>query len=93
MRRSVASCRLIAPKYQLKKRNNYLAHENIFYVLYSTLLHLRPLRFNCADGCWDQTQDHCNWCIYIQSDALPTKLDLIRNKLDLLRAKLDLIRT
>ncbi len=29
----------------------------IFFVLYSTLLHLPPLRFHCADGCWDRTQD------------------------------------
>jgi hypothetical protein len=28
-----------------------------FCVLYSTLLHLPPLRFHCADGCWDRTQD------------------------------------
>ncbi len=35
----------------------------IFYVLYLTLLHLPPLRFHCADGCWDRTQDRCNWCI------------------------------
>ncbi len=33
------------------------------FVLYSTLLHLPPLRFHCADGCWDRTQDRCNWCI------------------------------
>ncbi len=32
----------------------------IFFVLYSTLLHLPPLRFHCADGCWDRTQDRCN---------------------------------
>ncbi len=25
----------------------------IFFVLYSALLHLPPLRFHCADGCWD----------------------------------------
>jgi hypothetical protein len=34
-----------------------------FFVLYSTLLHLPPLRFHYADGCWDRTQDGCNWCI------------------------------
>ncbi len=28
-----------------------------FYVLYSTLLHLLPLRFHCVGGCWDRTQD------------------------------------
>jgi hypothetical protein len=25
----------------------------IFYVLYSTLLHLPPHRFHCVGGCWD----------------------------------------
>jgi hypothetical protein len=38
-----------------------------FIVLYSTLLHLPPLRFHCADGCWDRTQDRCNWCIGSQT--------------------------
>jgi hypothetical protein len=26
-----------------------------FYVLFSTLLHLPPLRFHCVEGCWDRT--------------------------------------
>jgi hypothetical protein len=29
-------------------------------VLYSTLLHLPPLRFHCVGGCWDRTQDRCD---------------------------------
>jgi hypothetical protein len=29
-------------------------------VQYSALLHLPPLKFHCADGCWDRTQDRCN---------------------------------
>jgi hypothetical protein len=33
-----------------------------FSVQYSALLHLPPHRFHCADGCWDRTQDRCNWC-------------------------------
>ncbi len=28
-----------------------------FYVRYSTLLHLPPLRFHCVEECWDGTQD------------------------------------
>jgi hypothetical protein len=40
---------------------------SFFFVLYSTLLHLPPLRFHCADGCWDRTQDRCNWCIDSQT--------------------------
>jgi hypothetical protein len=47
------------------------------FVLYSALLHLPPLRFHCSDGCWDRTQDRCNW----QSDALTTRLDLIQNSI------------
>ncbi len=27
-----------------------------FYVRYSTLLHLPPLRFHCVGGCWDRTK-------------------------------------
>jgi hypothetical protein len=61
-----------------------------FFVLYSTLLHLPPLRFHCVDGCWDQTQDRCNWCIDSRG-ALTTGLDLIRARLDLIRTRLDLI--
>jgi hypothetical protein len=39
----------------------------LFFVLYSALLHLPPLRFRCANGCWDRTQDRCNWCIGSQT--------------------------
>jgi hypothetical protein len=44
----------------------------IFSVLYSTLLHLPPLRFLCVGGCWDRTQDSCHFGIGCQ-----TRLDLI----------------
>ncbi len=37
------------------------------FVLYSALLRLPPLGFHCADGCWDRTQDRCNWCIGSQT--------------------------
>ncbi len=37
------------------------------FVQYSALLHLPPLRFHCADGCWDRTQDRCNLCIGSQT--------------------------
>ncbi len=30
----------------------------LFYVRYSTLLHLPPLKFHCVGGCWDGTQDY-----------------------------------
>jgi hypothetical protein len=29
-----------------------------FYVRYSTLLRLPPLRLHCVGGCWDRTQDN-----------------------------------
>ncbi len=32
-----------------------------FYVLYSTLLHLSPLRFHCVGGCWDRNQHPPNY--------------------------------
>jgi hypothetical protein len=34
-----------------------------FYVLYSTLLYLPPLRFHCVGGYWDRTQDCCDFGI------------------------------
>jgi hypothetical protein len=54
----------------------YIFGGFIFYffpVLYSALLHLPPLRFHCADGCWDRIQDRWHW----HSDALTTRLDHI----------------
>ncbi len=33
----------------------------VFHVLYSTLLHLPPLRFHCVGGCWDRSQDCCDF--------------------------------
>ncbi len=44
-----------------------------FYVLYSKLLHLPPLRFLCAGGCWDRNVTTRHW----QSDALTARLDFI----------------
>jgi hypothetical protein len=48
---------------------------SFLFVQYSALLHLQPLRFHCADRCWDR--DRCNLCI--GSQTLTTRLDLIRN--------------
>jgi hypothetical protein len=47
-----------------------------FYVRYSTLLRLPPLRFHCLGGCWDLTQDSCDLRHWL-SDALTNRLDLI----------------
>jgi hypothetical protein len=41
--------------------------RRIGFVQYSALLHLPPLTFHCAGGCWDRTQDRCNWCIGSQT--------------------------
>ncbi len=48
-----------------------------FYIRYSTLLHLPPLRFHCVIGSWDRTQDSCVRLWHWQSNALTTWLDLI----------------
>ncbi len=34
---------------------------------YSILLHLPPLRFHCVGGCWDLTQDICDYSIGCQT--------------------------
>ncbi len=39
-----------------------LRFQLLFYVQYSTLLHLPPLRFHCVGGCWDRTQDYGIGC-------------------------------
>ncbi len=48
---------------------NFIFWADFFFlfVQYSALLHLPPLRFHCADGCWDRTQDRCNLCIGSQT--------------------------
>jgi hypothetical protein len=38
-----------------------------FCFLYLTLLHLPPLRFRCVGGCWDRTQDCCDFGIGSQT--------------------------
>jgi hypothetical protein len=45
----------------------FLGDFFFLFVHYSALLHLPPLRFHCADGCWDRTQDRCNLCIGSQT--------------------------
>jgi hypothetical protein len=45
------------------EQGNFL---KFFMVLYSTLLHLPPLRFQCVGECWDRTQDSCDFGIDCQ---------------------------
>ncbi len=47
------------------------------YVLYSTLFHMPTLRFHCVGGCWDRTENCCDF-LHWQSGALTTRLDLIQ---------------
>ncbi len=48
---------------------NRIDNRNFFnffflqYVRYSTLRHLPLLKFHCVGGCWDQTQDCCDFGI------------------------------
>ncbi len=49
------------------KRPNVANGTVHFIALYSALFHLPLLRFHCADGCWDRTQDRCNRCIGSQT--------------------------
>jgi hypothetical protein len=35
-----------------RKNSFFVVICRIFYILYSTLLHLPPLRFHCVGGCW-----------------------------------------
>jgi hypothetical protein len=39
------------------------------YVLYLTLLHQPTLRLHCVGGCWDRTQDFCDFGIGSQIDG------------------------
>jgi hypothetical protein len=50
-----------------------------FNVLYSTLFHLPSLRFHCAEGYWERTQDSCDF-------DLTTWLGLIHNFIFLKKA-------
>jgi hypothetical protein len=37
------------------------------FLWYFILLHLPPLRFHCVGGCWDRTQDCCDFGIGSQA--------------------------
>ncbi len=57
----------------LRMRMDQISNRGDFFgffflcVLYSTLLHLPPLRFHCVGGCWDRTQDSFDFCIASQT--------------------------
>jgi hypothetical protein len=58
--------------YVTKVRTNSLLKRGFFYfyVRYTTLLHVPPLRFHCVGGCWDRTQDCCECDFGIDSQTL-----------------------
>ncbi len=74
-----------------------------FFVLYSTLLHLTPLRFYCLGGCcyWTQGCMQHRWYFFTvrrlihsaSSPLLYTRLDLIHTRLDLIHTLLYLIHS
>ncbi len=47
----------------------------ILSALYSTLLHLSPLRFHCVRGCWYRTRNSCDFGIDCQTLYIITRLD------------------
>ncbi len=64
----------------------------VFFVLYSTLLHLPPLRFHCVHGSGIEPRTVAIGALAVRRSN-HYKLDLVRNyRLDLIRTRLDLIR-
>ncbi len=55
------------PKFEIRNRRWKKSTGGFFliffYVMYSTWLHLPPLRFHCVGGCWGRTQDCCDFGI------------------------------
>ncbi len=35
---------------------------NIFGGIFLSYFNQHCFRFHCVDGCWERTQDRCNWC-------------------------------
>jgi hypothetical protein len=67
--------RMSLRKENLILKGDFFRDFFFYYVRYSTLLHLPPLRFHYVGGCWDRTQDSCDYGIGCQ-----TRLDLIHRK-------------
>jgi hypothetical protein len=44
-----------------------------FFILYSALFHLPPLRFHCVRGGWDRTLDSC----YFGTGSITTRLKIV----------------
>ncbi len=51
-----------------RKQNHCIAFTYfVIFLRYPTLLHLPPLRFHHVGGCWDRTQDSCDYGIGCQT--------------------------
>jgi len=66
-------CRFV--KGQVVRNRRYRAMQDMirwadvsnYIFFFSTLFHLPPFRFHCVGGCWDRTQDCCDFCIDSQT--------------------------
>jgi hypothetical protein len=54
-----------------------------FYVQYSKLLHLPPLRFHCAGGCWDRTRTVANTALAVRHSYHSARSHLLDDAADL----------
>ncbi len=82
-----------APREGLAVKNKV---QNYFVLIFSPfiqLLHLPPFRFHCVGGCWDQTQDCCDFSIDSQTHVTTTRIEVIHARLDLIHNRLNLIHT
>jgi hypothetical protein len=64
--------------------------STVFMYLISTLLHLLPLKFHCVRGCWEWTQDCCDFGI----GTKPARIYLIhkRHSTPILRFSVEYIK-
>ncbi len=87
---STANLKIIACISLLKLQNSKFQLQGDFflYILYSTLLHLMPLRFHCVGGCWIEPTTVATLALaarFSRARSHPqVRLDLIHTRLDLI---------
>jgi hypothetical protein len=63
------------PGSRIRIRNTVFNRGDFFiffiFCTLSTLLHLPPLRFRWVGGCWDRTQDCCDYGIQVWTSLMP----------------------
>jgi hypothetical protein len=66
---SVCYLSLVSASMLLQLERDFWGFLYFFRTIFQHCFICRPLRFHCADGCWewDRTQDRCNWCIGSQT--------------------------